>query len=406
MENFDYEYICKQMAKSSSSTVRVYEDGKQLYRYSVWNIHPDPIGPYLEEILHTKASYGVITTPLFQFCSFLDIHKRYRFVMGPSGLISTDKKGIDELLLEIGIPKEARINYVHSLRCPPAGSLEKTFSILRLLSYSLNEVKLEAEGVFLNKKTAEQYSSVASSNMETTMELVDVEEPHLGTEQAYSFEVMLTEMIRGGEVEKMAVLTASQPVLKSGDMAHDTLRQMKNESICGATVAARAAIEGGLDCTTAFQISDIFIQKSEMMTNYNALRQLQMDLFMDYAVRVQEANHGLENCSDTFIKCAKYVLRNIAHHITVDNLATHLHISRAYLCTLFKKETQMTLTEYIQKEKVLEAQRLLKHTDHSLLEIADYLAFSSQSHFQTVFKKITAQTPSQYRAAISRRKHT
>lgn len=47
--------------------------------------------------------------------------------------------------------------------------------------------------------------------------------------------------------------------------------------------------------------------------------------------------------------------------------------------------------------KVAEARRLLRFTDQELGEIAALLGFSSQSHFQTVFKQITGETPMAYR---------
>ena len=43
-----------------------------------------------------------------------------------------------------------------------------------------------------------------------------------------------------------------------------------------------------------------------------------------------------------------------------------------------------------------EAERLLRFSDKPLIAIASYLSFSSQSHFQNTFKKITGTTPTQY----------
>ena len=49
--------------------------------------------------------------------------------------------------------------------------------------------------------------------------------------------------------------------------------------------------------------------------------------------------------------------------------------------------------EYINKKKIEEAQRLLRFSDKSLIAISNYLSFSSQSHFQNTFKKVTGTTP-------------
>ena len=57
----------------------------------------------------------------------------------------------------------------------------------------------------------------------------------------------------------------------------------------------------------------------------------------------------------------------------------------------------MTLTDFILGEKIEEAKRLLRYSDKSLTLIADYLGFSSQSHFTRIFKKYRGQTPREYR---------
>ncbi|MEB8823047.1 helix-turn-helix transcriptional regulator [Bacillus cereus] len=68
-----------------------------------------------------------------------------------------------------------------------------------------------------------------------------------------------------------------------------------------------------------------------------------------------------------------------------------------YLSTLFKKEVGMTLSEYIQREKVEEAKKLLTLTNYSLLEVSTFLNFNNQSYFTKIFKKYTEFTPKQYR---------
>ena len=47
--------------------------------------------------------------------------------------------------------------------------------------------------------------------------------------------------------------------------------------------------------------------------------------------------------------------------------------------------------------KLEEAKSLLTYSDKSLIEISNYLCFSSQSYFQNVFKKKYGMTPKQYR---------
>ena len=61
------------------------------------------------------------------------------------------------------------------------------------------------------------------------------------------------------------------------------------------------------------------------------------------------------------------------------------------------EETGMTLGQYVTQIKVDEAKRLMDVTCKSIAEIAEYLGYSSQSHFQRVFKKASGMTPGEYR---------
>ncbi|WP_227011817.1 helix-turn-helix transcriptional regulator [Paenibacillus lutimineralis] len=69
----------------------------------------------------------------------------------------------------------------------------------------------------------------------------------------------------------------------------------------------------------------------------------------------------------------------------------------AYLSKLFKQETGMTVIEYIQRQKIEEAKKLLTLSDASPLRAASLLNFHDQSHFTKVFKKYTGVTPKQYK---------
>lgn len=106
------------------------------------------------------------------------------------------------------------------------------------------------------------------------------------------------------------------------------------------------------------------------------------------------------NPATFFSACAEYVAQNLYSPLRVEDVAAALGYSRSYLSSRFKAQAGMTLSQYILQEKIFEAQRQLQFTDNSLLDIADLLGFSSQSHFQNMFKTITGDTPMAYRKRI------
>ena len=83
----------------------------------------------------------------------------------------------------------------------------------------------------------------------------------------------------------------------------------------------------------------------------------------------------------------------------VGDIADALGVSESTLAHQFKKETNWSVTEYINKTKLSTASQLLKNTDWSIGMISDMSGFSDVSYFSKVFKKLTNLSPSEYRKA-------
>ena len=64
---------------------------------------------------------------------------------------------------------------------------------------------------------------------------------------------------------------------------------------------------------------------------------------------------------------------------------------------MFKKETGVSVSAYIREQKIEVAKNLLRYSDYSMIEIANRLSFSSQSHFIQQFRESVGMTPKKYR---------
>ena len=96
----------------------------------------------------------------------------------------------------------------------------------------------------------------------------------------------------------------------------------------------------------------------------------------------------------------QYIHTNNMKKLSLDHIAEDIGISKSYMCALFKKETGKNIGQYIQEEKIRTAKDLLQFSEYSIMDISDYLSFSSQCYFQNVFKKVTGMTPKQYRTKV------
>jgi AraC family transcriptional activator of pobA len=89
----------------------------------------------------------------------------------------------------------------------------------------------------------------------------------------------------------------------------------------------------------------------------------------------------------------------------VGDYASLLNISAGHLSEVIKMQSGKPAIKHIHERLVLEARRLLFHTDHSLKEIAFDLGFSDASYFNRFFKRETELTPAAYRAKIREMYH-
>ena len=101
--------------------------------------------------------------------------------------------------------------------------------------------------------------------------------------------------------------------------------------------------------------------------------------------------------SKPVMQCVDYIYSNIKDRITVQDLADHTGLSTNYLSRVFKQNLGISISDYIREKKIEKATHLLKYSDESIVDIANYLSFSSQSHFIQTFQEYTGLTPKKYR---------
>jgi AraC-like DNA-binding protein len=78
-------------------------------------------------------------------------------------------------------------------------------------------------------------------------------------------------------------------------------------------------------------------------------------------------------------------------------LAGRLRVSRSWLNQQVKKETGKNLTHHIQARVMLEAKRLLAHSEYNVSEIAFELGFKDPSYFARFFRQYEGRTPNEFR---------
>lgn len=104
-------------------------------------------------------------------------------------------------------------------------------------------------------------------------------------------------------------------------------------------------------------------------------------------------------------KAIEYINNNIFHEIKIEDICSAINISKYHFCRQFKKNTGMTVMEYILKTRIILAKNILLTENVSILEVSERCGFSSISYFCRAFKSDTGKSPLKYRKQHSAHLH-
>ena len=96
-------------------------------------------------------------------------------------------------------------------------------------------------------------------------------------------------------------------------------------------------------------------------------------------------------------KAQEFIEANIAERISVEDLAFKYAIGKRHFERRFKKATNNTPVEYIQRVKIEAAKKQLESSRKNVNEVMYDVGYSDTKAFRTVFKKITGLSPVEYR---------
>ena len=212
----------------------------------------------------------------------------------------------------------------------------------------------------------------------------------------YDEEMQQYEYLKNGD---MRSIDESVKRIRASDVGHlsdNPVRNLRYLCICNITLVTRFSIEGGMDSEKAYTASDLYIQKYDRAKTVEELYELQREMITYFTKAVADAKKE-SVFSKPVILCMDYVHYHLHENIKCSVLAEKVKLNQSYLSVLFKRETGVSITEYVILKRMEAAENMLKYSDYSLTEIADLLHFSSYSHFAKTFRKYYHSSPKEYR---------
>ncbi len=305
------------------------------------------VGPFLSTIPDEAFIYRVIEKNKLSFVHKLQLHEYYRALPIYD---FNDTKDVSSLMINLALNPFISGNIVYSQ--------DETIAIKKEISY-LDEEELTSEIEFRYRIEKEILNAVEKG----------LKEEALKFENLFHFKA-------------------------ANRVSNNPLRAYKNLAFSFNTLLRTACERGGVSAIYISNLSNKFAVLIENITTMTQLETTASKMISEYCDLVNK--YSTDGYSKVIKKAINYINLNFKNPISLNIIADSININTSHLSRQFKKETNMTVTEFINKRRIDEAKFLIEQNNISITEIAFMVGFESYTYFSKVFKDTTSLTSSEY----------
>ena len=214
-------------------------------------------------------------------------------------------------------------------------------------------------------------------------------------EEQYESENQFMQMISQGRSHRVNVMLSnfSRGIIENRT---EPIRNIKNYSIILNTLMRKAAERGGVHPIYIDRLSSEFARKIETTALWDDFMSLWQDMAKKYCLLVK--NHSTKNYSQLVQRTIARIELDLTADLSLKANAEALNVNASYLSTLFKKETGVTLTDYVNRKRIEHAIYLLNTTTLPISVVGQRCGIADDNYFTKIFKKYTMITPKQFRS--------
>ena len=202
--------------------------------------------------------------------------------------------------------------------------------------------------------------------------------------------------VKSGNIERVEQLMTPLDSRGIGRLSEDSLQNLKYHFTITVALITRFCVEGGMEMEPAYTLSDLYILKADKCSTAEEIHALHKEAVLDFTSQMNKVARS-SIYSKPIIMTMDYIYDHLHSKISEEEIAEYVSLSPSYLSRLFRSEVGVTVSTYIAVKRVETAQNMLKYSDYAPVDIGNYLAFNSHSHFISTFKKYTGMTPNEFR---------
>ena len=325
-------------------------------------------------IVTTDNTYLVAGPVLKEPCTLADIQK----IMFKNKLPDMLYKDLSAFYAKLPVP-------------PNTKTLEAT---LLVIAENLFSEKYDLqEPLGFSSITFDSSSALRRLNQEPSLAISSIEE-------RYELENQFLDMISTGNYNAAARLYAKLNNYRITPRNPNSILNRKNLLIILNTLCRKAVERGNVHPVYIDELSTrLAIQINEAETD-TELDQIEGEMIHKYCLLVR--NHSMKNYSQLTQRCITYIDFHYAEPLSLSFFADMCHVTKSYLSTLFKKETDTNITDYIHSVRIRHALVLLNSTALPIHAIAASCGYSDINYFIKIFKRLNGNSPKQYRSQMTK----
>lgn len=215
-------------------------------------------------------------------------------------------------------------------------------------------------------------------------------------------EANMLDIVRQGRYQDFKVSPYEKIEDAIGIMAENPMINYTYTVVSAVTLFSRIALEEGVTPDDVYDLSDTLLLNLSDCTSLPEVHNLYQLAGVMFAKRIYKHKYSASVRSHQTEKMLTYISQHIFHKITLEELSDYTGLSVSHMSRLFSREMEISIHNYIQREKITVACNLLMHTDQPISVISSYMGFETPSNFAAVFRKWQNISPTKYRALMYR----
>lgn len=310
--------------------------------------------------------------------------------LGPTSSIQINQSDIHEIC-QLAVSDNQIMEFSSTLSRTPVMIYRQFVSLVAVATQLCTGNDIRFEEIVIQNNVTQQ----VETDIELTRKVFESRESEF-LHTPYDFEQTMYAAIEAGDVERLTGLVLQPITGRTGQMSSDVIRQEKYTFVSAASQFSRAAVRGGMNYEAACFLADIYCQQMDQLQRVQDIGALLFEMALDFCKHVHDSQ-GKPNYSNPVRSCCDYIFSHLHEEIRIGKLARISGFCSKSISQKFLAETGMSIPDYIHRERMMEAAQLLEFSTHSISDISNYLQYSSQSYFTSIFTNIYSVTPKQYR---------